>query len=158
MRGRACAALLLALLACGDDDGDKPVTDASVPIDGRVNVMDAALIERCGPVTACHSGVIEQLPQLCVGSVNAQPSGDPWKVCVVDPQGRASFIQIRADERITSAGWTYSYYGLVDGTLSDEATEACLAERSKLMLATEDNQPDAGNALCYRNGGVDRDD
>jgi hypothetical protein len=158
MRGTAWLALWV-LLACGDEDeGDKPITDASVRIDGKVVALDAALRERCGPVTACHSGAIEQLPQLCLGSVDAQPSGDLWKVCAVDPQGRASYIQIHADERIVSPGWTYSYYGLVDGTLSDEGTDACLVERSKLIVATQDNQPDAGNVLCYRSGGVEGDD
>ncbi len=158
MRGRACAALM-ALLACGDDDDDtKPVRDASAPIDGKVAVMDATLMERCRSVPACHAGAIEQLPELCFGSVKAQPNGALHKVCVVDPQGRGSFIEIRADERITSPGWTWSYYALVDGTLSDEGTEACLEERAKQIVPTEDDLPGAPNALCYRTSANQSDD
>lgn len=156
---RSVCLALLALVACGDEDeGDKPITDASVPLDGKTPVMDAALMERCAPVTACHAGAIEQLPQLCLGSASAQPSGNLWKVCAIDPQGRAAYIQIHEDERITSPGWTYSYYGKVDGTLTDEGTDACLVERSKLIVATVDNQPNAGNALCYSSSGVEGDD
>lgn len=156
MRGRACAALWL-LLACGDDDNQK-VTDASTPLDGKANPLDATLIETCGAVSACQGGALTQLT-LCIGSISATPSGAVWKVCAVDPQGRASYLQIRADERITSPGWTYSYYGLVDGTLSDDGTEACVQERSKLIVATPDNQPaDGGNTLCYRSAGQDESD
>lgn len=158
MRGRACAALIMALAACGDDDDKQPVTDASVRFDARTPGLDAALIETCGAVTACQSGALTQLPQLCIGSSSAQPSGDLWKICLIDPQGRTSYIQIRADQRITSPGWTYSNYAFVDGTLSDEGYDACLDERSKLMIATVDNQPDASTALCYRAASGNDDD
>ncbi|MET0285564.1 MAG: hypothetical protein ABW352_13875 [Polyangiales bacterium] len=148
---RGTSLLLLALIACGDDDNDKPVTDASTPrLDGSPNKLDATLITKCGPVMACQSGALTQLPELCLGSVNAQPTGGLWKICVIDPQGRTSYIQIHEDERITSAGWTHSNYGLVDATLSDEGYDACITERGKLIPATEDNTLDAGNTLCLR--------
>ncbi|HEX5658100.1 MAG TPA: hypothetical protein VFX59_12935 [Polyangiales bacterium] len=155
MRGSVCV-LMLALLGCGDDDNDQPVTDASVRLDGKVS-LDAALMERCGNVAACQSGALTQI-SLCLGSVSAQPTGGLWQVCAIDPQGRAWYLGIRADERITSPGWRYSYYGLVDGTLSDDDTEACVQERSKLIVATADNQPDGGNAICYRSAGQEADD
>jgi hypothetical protein len=155
MRGTAW--VLLALVACGDDDGEPPTTDASVRLDGSAT-LDATLINKCGPVIACQSGMITELPQLCIGSVNAQPSGDLWKVCVIDPQGRTAYIQIRADERITSAGWTFSNYAFVDSTLAGDGFDKCLTERSRLIVATEENLPDAGNALCYRPSSGNEDD
>jgi hypothetical protein len=157
MRGRSL--LLLALFACGEDDDDKRSTDASTPpIDGSQSKLDAALIDRCGPVMACQGGTLTQLPELCLGSVNAQPAGDLWQVCVIDPQGRTSYIQIREDERITSPGWTHSNYGLVDATLTDEGYDACITERGKLLVATPDNVLDGGSRLCLRPGSGNEDD
>ncbi len=161
MRGTASLlALVVALCACGDDTADGPVTDASTRLDAKVNdaSVDAKLFEACGALAACQSGVLTQL-NLCLGAFTSRPAGDLWSVCVVDPQGRAAIMAIREDQRITSTGWTYSTYGDLDATLTDQGTSACVAEREKLIIATEDNLPtDGGSLLCYRRDPGNGDD
>lgn len=158
MRVAAGAALVFALCACGDDgEGDQPTGDAGVALDGG-STLDAMLVQKCGPVTACQSGAITTLPELCISAPAAQQVSDSWQVCVIDPQGHTAYIAIPADSLISSPGWTYANYAFVDSTLTDEGYDACLEERSKLIVPTVEDQPDAGNVICYRRSASNGDD
>lgn len=140
-----------ALAAC-DDDGDVGGDAGAQPLDGGdPALIDAQFARSCGPVAACRSGTPATIPELCTSTPRGTATGDSWIVCAVSPDGQAYSLRIRADQWISSPGWTHAWYGAIDGTLSAQGVAACAQEGPSRMDGADSSVlPDAGDALCYR--------